>query len=231
VSLQQKAVLTVSARGLAIELLLAKFHFKGGVMAAKFVRIGILFIATLLVGNACSRKACTPGQPAPRPKWQATSPDGVSLTIELKATTFKVLDRIDATVTIRNGSDDLVAFYWDPLYMMVTYEFNDVQRNCKLEKTYWGKLIHYSGDMRVRGRQLQAGEELVFRENWNIQYDLTCVGKVRGKALFKYALPPRDSQKRFGEVEVDGIEFRFEDVDIPLFELIKAPPDRSRQPQ
>lgn len=200
-------------------------------MASKFVSIGVLFIAVLLVGNACSRKASTPEQAAPRPKWQATSPDGVSLTIELKAATFKVLDRVDATVTIRNGSDDLIAFYWDPLYMMVTYEFNDVQRNCKLEKTYWGKLIHYSGDMRVQGRQLQAGEELVFRENWNIQYDLTCVGKVRGKALFKYALPPRDSQKRFGEVEVDGIEFRFEDVDIPLFELIKAPPDRSRRPR
>lgn len=77
-------------------------------MASKFVRLGVLFIAALLVGNACSRKACTPGQPAPRPKWQATSPDGVALTIELKATPFNVLDRIDATVTVRNGSDDLV---------------------------------------------------------------------------------------------------------------------------
>lgn len=154
----------------------------------------------------------------------------MTLSIELKATTFKVLDRVDATVTIRNGSDGLIAFYWDPLFVMVTYEFNDVERNRKLEKTYWGETKHRSADMGgMRIRQLQAGEELVFRENWNIQYDFTLVGTVRGKALFKYALPPRDSQKRFGEVEVDGIEFQFKDPDIPLFELIKAPPDHSRR--
>ena len=201
-------------------------------MASKFVSIGVLFIAVLLVGNACSRKASTPEQAAPRPKWQATSPDGVSLTIELKAPAFKVFDRIDATLTIHNDSEEPIAFACDPLFMMVTYEFHDVQRNRKLEKTYWGEQRHRAADMGgMRGRQLQAGEKLVFRENWNIQYDFTNVAKVRGKALFKYVLPSRDSQNRFGEVEVDGIEFQFKDVDIPLFELIKAPPDRPRPPR
>ena len=195
-------------------------------MRTKIAYVGIVFAVTFFVSTIGVLGASAA-------KWEATSPDGVSLIIELKATTFKVLDRIDATVTVRNGSDDLIEFVGDPLFKIVTYEFNDVERNRKLEKTYSGETRHRAADMGwgVRLRLLYAGEKLVFRENWNIQYDFTNVAKVRGKALFKYVLPSRDSQNRFGEVEVDGIEFQFEGVDIPLFELITAPPDRSRQPQ
>ena len=185
--------------------------------------VGIVFAATLFASAIGVLGASAA-------KWEATSPDGVTLIIELKSTTIKVLDRVDATVTIRNGSDGLIAFAWDPLFiMLVTYEFNDVERNRKLEKTYWGEKIYRGADMSARVRPLQEGEKLVCRANWNIQYDFTDVEKVRGKALFKYDLSPRDSQKRFGEVEVDGIEFQFKDPDTPLFELIKAPPDHSRR--
>ncbi|MDD4539779.1 MAG: hypothetical protein PHT80_12245 [Lentisphaeria bacterium] len=194
-------------------------------MRTKIAYVGIALAATLFVSATGALGASTA-------KWKASGSDGVSLTIELKAPAFKVFDRIDATLTIHNDSEEPIAFACDPLFMMVTYEFHDVQRNRKLEKTYWGEQRHRAADMGgMRGRQLQAGEKLVFRENWNIQYDFTNVAKVRGKALFKYVLPSRDSQNRFAEVEVDGIEFQFEGVDIPLFELITAPPDRSRQPQ
>ncbi|MDD3949319.1 MAG: hypothetical protein PHT43_07630, partial [Anaerolineaceae bacterium] len=88
-------------------------------MMCKITYIGIALAATLLVSVSGVLGASVA-------KWEATSPDGVRLTIELMAPAFKVFDRIDATLTIHNDSEEPIAFACDPLFMMVTYEFHDV---------------------------------------------------------------------------------------------------------
>jgi len=164
-------------------------------------------------------------------RWQATSADGITLIVNLKATKFKVLDRIDATVTVQNGSNDVIAFVAEPLFMVVPYEFHDARTERQLEQTRWGSQRRRGAEMgKTRGLQLKPGEKFVFAENLNIQYDLTGVGEVKGKEVLHYVLPPRDSKKRFGSVELDGIAFQLEGGSVPLFEIIEAPKKGHRQP-
>ena len=171
----------------------------------------------------CSCWSCSAEEEATT-LWRATDEHGVSVTVEAAKAVFAVTERVDLTVTIRNRSDVAIAFAKEPLFVVVPWEFRDPRRDRIVPSTFW-KTERERG-VQMSGSdvgKLKPGEELVFRENLNIQFDLTGVPEVQGRGTFNYARMPPEGE-RFGLVTVEGIVIRFEgNKDLRLFEVIHSP--------
>jgi hypothetical protein len=161
-------------------------------------------------------------------KWESTDENGIRLQVELPDRTHKILERIDATITIENRSDSkTIVFMWKPLRLVVEYEFSEIQPERgavrTIEKTHFGELYdrdNYMGDVQLL--KLRPGQMCRFRENLNSQFDFSWTARATGSAVFNYNLLPWDPTQ-VGQVRVDGIVFDIRGLGQPLFEVLEAP--------